>query len=110
MPKAGDMTTFVSELTMQLESYHNVRGAVAVEKVERCNKECNMMYARGAEKSARRRAEVEGAHINVYINFNSVATNKAGYIMNVFQNNLDNPRSDMHKQVDLFDTAKVAKL
>merc|ERR1719326_2451282 len=110
MPKAGDMATFVSQLTMQLDAYHEVRGAVSVEKVERCDKRCTMMYARGAEKSSRRRAEVAGAHLNVYLKFASVDTNKAGYIMNIFQNNLNNPRSEMHKQVALFVTATTAKL
>merc|ERR1719222_1556712 len=111
MPKAGDMTTFVSQLTMQLDSYHKVRGAVSVEKVERCTSlSCTMMYARGGKKSIRRRAEVEGAHLNVYVKFSSVDTNKAGYVMNIFQNNLSNPRSDMHKQVAMFETAKTAKL
>merc|ERR1719429_150527 len=110
MPKAGDMTSFVSELSMQLDAYHEVRGAHHVEKVERCDKECMMVYARGSEKSARRRAEVEGAHLNVYLSFNSVQSNKAGYIMNVFQNNLNNPRSEMHKQVTLFATGSVSKL
>merc|ERR1719245_2413620 len=110
MPKSGDMTSFVSELSMQLDAYHQVRGATKVEKVERCDKECMMVYANGSEKSARRRAEVEGAHLNVYLSFHSVETNQAGYIMNVFQNNLSNPRSDMHKEVSLFETATVSKL
>merc|ERR1712048_1551348 len=83
---------------MQLDSYHEVRGAVSVEKVERCDKNCLMMYSKGGEKMARRRAEVEVAHVNVYLKFNSVETNKAGYIMNVFQQNLDNPSSDMDKE------------
>merc|ERR1719439_432189 len=70
-----------------------------------------MVYANGSKKNARRcRAEVEGAHLNVYLAFQSVETNQAGYIMNVFQNNLNNPRSDMHKQVSLFATASVSKL
>merc|ERR1719333_1253118 len=101
------MTSFVSELSMQIDAYHEVRGAVVVEKVERCDIECMMVYARASEKSARRRAEVEGAHLNVYLSFASVETNRAGYIMNVFQNN---PRSDMHKQVSLFASASVSKL
>merc|ERR1719445_1801320 len=111
MPAAGDMTSFVSELSMQIDAYHEVRGATSVEKVERCDEgSCMLVYAKGSEKSARRRAEVEGAHLNVYLSFSSVATNQAGYIMNVFQNNLNNPRSDMHKQVSLFATASVSKL
>merc|ERR1719439_219653 len=70
-----------------------------------------MVYANGSKKNARRRrTEVEGAHLNVYLAFQSVETNQAGYIMNVFQNNLSNPRSDMHKQVSLFATASVSKL
>merc|ERR1719326_2268544 len=110
MPKAGDMSTFVSQLTMQLDAYHEVRGAMSVEKVERCDKRCTMMYARGAEKNSRRRAEVAGAHLNVFLKFNSVDTNKAGYIMNIFQNNLNNPRSEMHKQVALFALSTTSKL
>merc|ERR1719450_71220 len=110
MQKVGDMTTFVSELTMQLDAYHQVRGAVSIEKVERCNKKCTMMYMRGTETNKRRRNEIDGAHLNVFIKFNSVATNKAGYIMNVFQNNMDNPRSDMHEQVAMFNSAKASKL
>merc|ERR1719439_123183 len=70
-----------------------------------------MVYANGSKKNARRcRAEVEGAHLNVHLSFSSVETNQAGYIMNVFQNNLSNPRSDMHKQVSLFATASVSQL
>jgi len=111
MPKAGDMPTFVSELSMQIDEYHKVRGSVSIEKVERCTKRCQMIYSKSGEKAARRRAEDgEATSLNVYLKFNSVQTNKAGYIMNEFQNNLNNPSSDMHKQVNVFTTATVTKL
>merc|ERR1719479_522415 len=69
-----------------------------------------MMYARGSERASRRRAEVEGPHLNIYLAFSSVASNKAGYIMNAFQNNLDNARSGMYKDVALFSSATMTKL
>merc|ERR1719222_693131 len=109
MPKAGDMSTFVSELSMQLDAFLQVRGAVSVEKVERCDKDCRTMYARGSQKSSRRRAEV-GDRLEIYLRFDSVSTNKAGYIMNAFQNNLNNPRSDMHNEVTMLSSATVNKM
>jgi len=84
--------------------------AVSVEKVERCNKDCQLLYARGPHSSVRRRAEVEGAHLNVYLNFATVKPNKAGQIMNVFQANVANSKSDMHKKVTLFADAAVVDM
>jgi len=109
MPTAGDMSSFVSELSMQIDEYHHVRDSVEVEKVERCNGNCSLLYARGPH-GVRRRAEVDGAHLNVYLNFKSVKSNKAGQIMNVFQANVANSKSDMHKKVNLFVDAAVADM
>jgi len=76
MPTAGDMAGFTSDITMQIDEYHNAQGSVSVEHVERCEGgKCRDLYTRKSlakngmrrmegsamEGSARRRVEQEGS-------------------------------------------------
>merc|ERR1719461_2684526 len=46
MPTAGDMASFTSDITMQIDEYPRAQGAVSVERVERCDGKCRLIYAR----------------------------------------------------------------
>merc|ERR1719461_922956 len=59
MPTAGDMASFTSDITMQIDEYHNAQGSVSVEHVERCDDgHCRVIYTRKSlAKNGLRRME-----------------------------------------------------
>merc|ERR1719219_1283534 len=53
------MAGFTSDVTMQIDEYHRAQGAVSVERVERCDGKCRLIYAqKSLAKNGLRRMEM----------------------------------------------------
>jgi len=110
MPSAGDMAAFTADLSMQFDHFLKARGAVKVERVERCNGDCRAIYARKNSSLRRRTEEEEGFFLNVYLTFENANGSNAGRILNVFQGHVVDRRDQMHSKVAIFSQSKVVKM
>jgi len=109
MPTAASSLDWASRLSLQLDTYLEVRDAVTVARMEQCNEQaCSTIYFEG--RRAQRRLEGEATYLKVHLNIASTSERSAGHTMNNLQANLVNTRSDINLRVSAFTQASVSNM